>query len=77
VIEETTMVGMIREIMPDAQIMIVDRNGTMDHFNVSVASKAFAGKSLMDRHRMVEGALKAARNDGRIHALEIKTAILE
>jgi len=77
VIDETTMVGMIREIMPDAQIMIVDRNGTMDHFNVSVASKAFAGKSLMDRHRMVEGALKAARNDGRIHALEIKTAILE
>jgi stress-induced morphogen len=68
---------MIRAIMPDAQIMIVDRNGTMDHFNVSVASKAFAGKSLMDRHRMVEGALKAARNDGRIHALEIKTAILE
>ncbi len=76
-IDETTMVGMIRAIMPDAQIMIVDRNGTMDHFNVSVASKAFAGKSLMDRHRMVEGALKAARNDGRIHALEIKTAILE
>ena len=76
-IDETTMVGMIRAIMPDAQIMIVDRNGTMDHFNVSVASKAFAGKSLMDRHRMVEGALKTARNDGRIHALEIKTAILE
>jgi len=76
-IDETTMVGMIRAVMPDAQIMIVDRNGTMDHFNVSVASKAFEGKSLMDRHRMVEGALKAARNDGRIHALEIKTAILE
>lgn len=76
-IDETTMVAMIRETMPDAQIMIVDRNGTMDHFNVSVASKAFVGKSLMDRHRMVEGALKAARNDGRIHALEIKTAILE
>ena len=76
-IDETTMVGMIRAVMPDAQIMIVDRNGTMDHFNVSVASKAFEGKSLMDRHRMVEGALKAARNDGRIHALEIKTTILE
>lgn len=76
-IDETTIVGMIRAVMPDAQIMIVDRNGTMDHFNVSVASKTFEGKSLMDRHRMVEGALKAARNDGRIHALEIKTAILE
>ena len=76
-IDETTMVGMIRAVMPDAQIMIVDRNGTMDHFNVSVASKAFEGKSLMDRHRMVEGALKPARNDGRIHALEIKTAVLE
>ena len=76
-IDETTMVSMIRAVMPDAQIMIVDRNGTMDHFNVSVASQAFVGKSLMDRHRMVEGALKAARNDGRIHALEIKTEILE
>jgi stress-induced morphogen len=32
---------------------------------------------LMDRHRMVEGALAEARADGRIHAMSIRTEILE
>jgi stress-induced morphogen len=31
----------------------------------------------MDRHRMVEGALAEARADGRIHAMSIRTEILE
>ena len=49
----------------------------MDHFDVLIRSNAFAGKSLLDRHRMVEQALKPARADGRIHALAIRTELLE
>ena len=71
------MVALIRETLPDAQVQIVDRTGTMDHFDVLVASNAFAGKSLLDRHRLVERALKAARDDGRIHAMAIRTELLE
>ena len=71
------MVAMIRESLPDAQVEVWDRTGTMDHFDVLIRSNAFAGKSLLDRHRMVERALKPAREDGRIHALAIRTELLE
>ncbi len=76
-IDDATMVGMIRDVIPDAQVQVWDRTGTMDHFDVLIRSNAFAGKSLLDRHRMVERALKPAREDGRIHALAIRTELLE
>ena len=76
-IERETMTELIRRTMPDAQVEIVDLTGTLDHFNVLVRSRAFAGVPLMDRHRMVEGALSAARADGRIHAMSIRTEVLE
>jgi stress-induced morphogen len=76
-IDEATMVALIRETLPDAQVQIWDRTGTMDHFDVLIRSNAFAGKSLLDRHRLVEKTLKPARDDGRIHALAIRTDLLE
>ncbi len=54
---------------------IVDRTGTMDHFNVTVRSHAFAGKTLIEQHQIVYGALKAALEDGRVHAVELKTIV--
>jgi BolA family transcriptional regulator, general stress-responsive regulator len=41
------------------------------HFTVKVVSAAFAGKSRLERHRMVNDAL-AKELAGRIHALAIK-----
>jgi len=76
-IDEASMVALIREALPDAQVQIWDRTGTMDHFDVLIRSNAFAGKSLLDRHRLVEKAVKPARDDGRIHALAIRTDLLE
>ncbi len=76
-IDNHSMAALIRAAFPDAQVEIVDLTGTMDHFNVLVRSGAFRDVPLMDRHRMVEGALAAARADGRIHALSIRTEILE
>ena len=60
--------------MPDAEVRVHDMTGTMDHLEVFVRSRAFAGVSPLDRHRMVEKALSPARADGRIHALQIHTA---
>lgn len=71
------MRALIRHTLPDAQVEIVDLTGTLDHFNVLVRSKAFAGVPLMERHRMVEGAVRDARADGRIHAMSIRTEVLE
>jgi stress-induced morphogen len=76
-IDDASMAALVRQALPDAQVEIVDLTGTMDHFNVLVRSKAFAGVSLLDRHRMVENALATARADGRIHAMSIRTETLE
>jgi BolA protein len=40
------------------------------HFRVHIVAAAFAGKSRVDRHRMVNGALAAELAD-RVHALSI------
>ncbi|MFN2459176.1 MAG: BolA/IbaG family iron-sulfur metabolism protein [Candidatus Velthaea sp.] len=76
-IDDATLTALIRTALPDAQVQIWDRTGTMDHFDVLVRSSAFTGMSLMDRHRAVEKSLAGARADGRIHALAIRTELLE
>jgi stress-induced morphogen len=77
VIDDATVAALLREAMPDAQVRVWDLTGTKDHLEVLVRTKAFAGKSPLDRHRMVERALSGARADGRIHALQIRTELPE
>jgi stress-induced morphogen len=74
-IENDALVALIRAEIPDAEVDVVDRTGTMDHFNVTVRSRAFAGRSPIDQHRMVYGALRSAMKDGRVHAVELKTHV--
>lgn len=69
--------ALLRETMPDVRVRVRDMTGTMDHLDVLVVTKAFEGVSPLDRHRMVEKALAPARADGRIHALQIRTATPE
>jgi stress-induced morphogen len=76
-IDNEGLTALIRVDMPDAEVSIVDRTGTMDHFNVSVTSQAFRGKTLIEQHQLLYGALRAALKDGRVHAVELKTIIPE
>jgi stress-induced morphogen len=76
-IENDALTELIRSSLPDAEVHIVDRTGTMDHFNVTVRSRAFKGKTLIEQHRVVYGALKGALKDGRVHAVELKTIVAE
>lgn len=76
-IDEATLAALIRGALPDAEVEVADLTGTMDHLSVLVRSKAFAGVTLLDRHRMVESAVAPARADGRLHALAIRTAVKE
>jgi stress-induced morphogen len=64
----------IRSCLPDAQVELKDLTGTEDHWQATVISSAFTGKSLIERHRMVMAAL-AAEMKGPIHALtlDVKT----
>lgn len=62
----------IRAALPDARIELRDLTGTADHWEATVISQAFAGKSSLERHRMVFAAL-AEEMKGPIHALSLKT----
>ena len=72
-IDNGSLTQLIRARIPDAEVGVVDRTGTMDHFNVTVRSKAFAGKTLIEQHQLVYRALRDALADGRVHAVELKT----
>ena len=47
------------------------RPGGETHFRLYIVSKAFEGKSRIERHRMINATL-AAELAGRVHALAIK-----
>ena len=64
---------LIKNAIPDAQVEVRNIKGGGDHFEVWVASRAFQGRSLVEQHQMVNRSLHAALEDGRIHALRIKT----
>jgi BolA protein len=49
------------------------RPGGESHFRVYIVAPAFAGKSRLERHRLVNGAL-AAELAGGVHALAIHAA---
>jgi stress-induced morphogen len=76
-IDDSSLTDLIRATIPDARVDVVDRTGTMDHFNVTVRSAEFKGKTLIEQHQLVYGALKAALKDGRVHAVELKTIVAE
>ena len=62
----------IAAALPDADVTLVDLTGTADHWEATVISEAFAGKPLIERHRLVFDALREEMK-GAIHALSLKT----
>jgi len=62
------IIAKIRVTIPDAQVELKDLTGTADHWQATIVSTAFAGKSPLQRHRLVMAAL-AEELKGPIHAL--------
>ena len=64
---------LILAAFPDARVEIKDLAGDGDHYSASVTSAAFRGKSRVQQHQMVYGALKGQMG-GALHALALQTA---
>jgi stress-induced morphogen len=62
----------IQAALPDSEVTVRDLTGGGDHYEVQVVSKAFAGVSPIQRHRMVYAPLKDVLG-GALHALALKT----
>jgi len=62
----------IETALPGARVSVADTTGAGDHFEIEVHAPAFAGRSLVEQHQLVYGALGNLMP--RIHALSLRTA---
>ena len=67
---------LIREALPDATIEIRDLAGDGDHYAATIVSEQFRGKSRVQQHQMVYGALQG-KMGGELHALALQTSAPE
>jgi len=67
---------MIRGGIPGADVRLEDLRGDGDHYAAIVTAAAFAGKSRIEQHRMVQQAL-GGRLGTELHALQIHTRVKE
>ena len=63
---------LIKESIPDAEIIIEDLAGDENHYSATIKSKVFSGKSKIDQHKMVYESLKGKMGN-ELHALMLKT----
>jgi stress-induced morphogen len=66
------IVDLIKQGIPGAEVEMQDLAGDGDHWAATVISAAFAGKSKIQQHQMVYGAL-GGRMGGVLHALKLTT----
>tara|TARA_B100000945_G_C20421534_1_gene618301 strand:+ start:243 stop:566 length:324 start_codon:yes stop_codon:yes gene_type:complete len=62
----------VLEIFPDAQVEVVDLNGTGDHFHVRVISNSFDGMRPLQRQKPILNHFKPHISSGDVHALDLK-----
>lgn len=63
---------LIKTALPDAEVHVLDPYNDGQHLESLVISASFAGKSLVDQHRLVMSALKDELAE-RVHAMGLKT----
>jgi stress-induced morphogen len=65
--------SLIKAAFPDADVSMTALADDDDHWQASVATKAFKGKTRVQQHQMVYAALQG-RMGGVLHALSLQTA---
>ena len=68
---------LIAGALPGAEVEVIDETGSADHLRATVRASQFAGRSRIDQHRMVKSAVQERMDDGSIHALSVKTEVLD
>ena len=64
--------SLIKESIPDAEILIEDLAGDDNHYSATIKSKTFSGKSKIEQHKLVYKALRGKMGN-ELHALALNT----
>jgi acid stress-induced BolA-like protein IbaG/YrbA len=67
------LTSMITVALPDAEVKVEDLTGGGDHYQATVVSESFAGKTLVQQHQMVYKAVNSVMANEALHALALKT----
>ena len=70
--EKEIIEKLIKDSIPDANVMIEDLKGDGDHYSATVISKSFEGKTRIEQHKMVYESL-LGKMGNELHALMLKT----
>ena len=70
--EKELIEKLIKNSIPDANIITEDLRGDGDHYSATITSKAFKGKSKIEQHKMVYESLEGKMGN-ELHALMLKT----
>tara|TARA_Y100000590_G_C14858997_1_gene690585 strand:+ start:118 stop:348 length:231 start_codon:yes stop_codon:yes gene_type:complete len=68
------IISLIKDFLPDSSVDIEDMKGDGDHYQATVISKSFFGKTKIQQHKMVYDALKGKMGN-ELHALMLKTKV--
>ena len=71
---QSDIVQMIKEAIPDAEVQIEDLRGDGDHYAAYVRAAEFKGKTRVQQHQMVYKALQG-RMGNELHALALQTSV--
>jgi len=66
------LINLIKEAIPDAEVIIKDLAGDDNHYSATIKSKIFNGKTKIEQHKMVYKSLKGKMGN-ELHALSINT----
>lgn len=68
--------ALIETALPGSEVEVLDEGGG-DHLRAVVKAPQFEGLSRIEQHKLVRGAAKARFEDGSIHALSIRTMVVD
>jgi stress-induced morphogen len=63
----------LEQLGPGTRVEITDLTGTQDHYQAVIVSPQFAGKRMIEQHRLVFGLVQAEVDSGELHALTLRT----
>lgn len=62
--------SILENAFPGGEVLIIDLAGDDDHYRAAIKAPQFAGKSVVQQHKMVYDALNGMAE---LHALSLKT----
>ncbi|GLQ23534.1 ATP-binding protein [Algimonas ampicilliniresistens] len=69
---ERDIVALLKAVLPDADIEMIDLAGDNDHWKAVIVSEQFRGLSRVAQHQLVYRAL-GDKMGGELHALALET----